>query len=79
MGRILLNKTRKEAIFIVDEESNNDFLHTICLKKYYNFISEWRFIDEILVYEYEQIQNDTLFGYNELNFFIYNKEAHLLN
>jgi hypothetical protein len=91
---ILLNETRKEALYIPEEDVTKEdatekdaeddsvyeaFHLTKYLKPYQHLIKSWSFSDIILVYHPKRnISYFTLEKYKELNFITFNKEAHLL-
>ena len=86
---ILLNETRKEALYVPEEDITEEaaeddsvyeaFHLTKYLKHYLHLIKSWSFSDIILIYHPKgNISYFTLEKYKELNFITYNKEAHLL-
>jgi len=74
---ILLNHTRKEALYIVEWFDYDDGM-SITKTIQRHGVKEWSFDHDIEVYlYYENLSYAKLENYKELNFVAYNKEANL--
>jgi hypothetical protein len=73
---ILLNHTRKEALYVV-EESNCDRINiTKTIQRHK--VKDWTFDDDIELFVYpEDLDYSKLNKYTELNFISFNKKANL--
>ena len=82
--RILLNKTRKEAFLLCDDDENKEEEYEMknigkMLRSYTATCASlnWTFEDDMFLWETDRISYHILTDYNSLNFITYNKEAHL--